>query len=58
MKKPSSQKEGPPMIGSDKRETQPGCYLTGQVIAASDQIRLTPQDLGAWHLGIFDQPKK
>jgi hypothetical protein len=46
------------MIGSDKRETQPGCYLTGQVIAASDQIRLTPQDLGAWHLGIFDQPKK
>jgi len=46
------------MIGSDKCETQPGCYLTGQVVAAYVQVHLTPQDLGALHLGIFDQPEK
>ncbi len=40
----------------DKRETQPGYYLTGQVVAAYIQVRLTLQDLGALHLSIFDQP--
>ncbi|MBP1695514.1 MAG: hypothetical protein H6Q41_702 [Deltaproteobacteria bacterium] len=29
-----SMKEAPRIIGSDKREDQPGYYLTGQVIAA------------------------
>jgi len=45
-------------MGSDKRGTQPGCYLTGQVVVAYVQVRFTPQDLGALHLGIFDQPEK
>ena len=30
------------MMGPDKRETQPGYYLTGQVIAAYLQVRLRP----------------
>jgi len=30
----------------DKRETQPGYYLTGQVVAAYIKVRLTPQDFG------------
>ena len=29
-------------MGPDKRETQPGYYLTGQVIAAYLQVRLWP----------------
>jgi len=33
-------------MGPDKRETQPGYYLTGQVAAAYIQVRLTPQDFG------------
>jgi hypothetical protein len=55
-------------MGPDKRQGQPGYYLTGQVVAAYIQVRLTPQDClpdrqvksatGALHLGIFDQPEK
>ena len=55
-------------MGPDQRETQPGYDLTGQVVAAYIQVRLTPQDFGRPRkrdfaglnllLGIFDQPKK
>jgi len=33
-------------MGLDKCETQPGRYLTGQVVAAYIQVHLTPQDFG------------
>jgi len=33
-------------MGPDKRETEPGYDLTGQVVAAYIQVRLTPQDFG------------
>jgi len=52
----------------DECEAQPGGYLTGQGVAAYEQVRLTPQDFGRprkrdfagfnFHLGIFDQPGK
>jgi hypothetical protein len=29
-------------MGPDKREDQPGYYLTGQVVAAYSQVRLQP----------------
>jgi hypothetical protein len=29
-------------MGPDERETEPGCYLTGQVIAAYLKVRLWP----------------
>jgi hypothetical protein len=33
-------------MGPDKRETQPGYYLTGQVVAAYTKVRLTLLDFG------------
>jgi len=40
-------------MGPDKRETQPGYYLTGQVVATYIQVRLTPQDFGRLASGHF-----
>jgi hypothetical protein len=47
-------------------QNQSGFYLTGQVVAAYVQVRLTPQDFGSprerdfeklnLHLDIFEQP--
>ena len=37
----------------DECEAQPGYYLTGQVVAAYIQVRLTPQDFGRPPNGIF-----
>jgi hypothetical protein len=55
-------------MGPDERETEPRCYLTGQVVAAYSQVRLTPRDClpdrqvksaaGALHLALFKQPGK
>ncbi len=55
-------------MGPDKRETQPGYYLTGQVVATYIQARPTLQDFGRprkrdfaklnLHPGILDQPAK
>ena len=40
-------------MGLDKRKTQPGYYLTGQVVAAYIKVRLTPQALGRLVYGHF-----
>jgi hypothetical protein len=40
------EKETPHIIEIDECEAQPGCYLTGQVVAAYIQVRLTAQDFG------------
>ncbi len=50
----------------DRCKTQPGYYLTGQVVAAYIQVRLTLQDFGRprkrdlanLHPGIFDSLKR
>jgi hypothetical protein len=42
----------------DKRETQPGHYLTGQVVAAYSGYASLLRVSGALHLGIFEQPAK
>jgi len=39
-------------------QEEPEFYLTGQVIATYIEVRLIPQDFGALHLNIFDQPTR
>jgi hypothetical protein len=56
------------ILVSEKMENEAGFYLTGQVVAAYIQVRLTRQDClpdrqvkrtaGALHLGIFEEREK
>jgi hypothetical protein len=43
----------PTYEGPDNRKTQAEYYLTGQVIAAYVEVRLTPQDFGGLASGHF-----